>query len=78
MDENELRIAGLEKAFIAIAAEITDERLLNAIDTLKGELREPHQSEDEKKATQYAISLIEDGRRRWVFGQGGGVIPGRE
>lgn len=75
MDEDELRIAGFEKALLAITPWIEERHLVDAMATLRAELR-ADACEDERLVTLHAMELIEDGRKRFLPGVAGRLIRG--
>ena len=64
MSEDELRIAGAEKAIIALAPWLTDRAILDARASLRADLSVTRDS-DEQIACLRALDLISDGVQRF-------------
>lgn len=75
MDENELRIAGAERALLALAAHLQPRDVQASIHSLTQELAAA--DGDERTQILQAIQLLEDGLSRWDEFSAGRVIWGQ-
>lgn len=73
INENELRIAGAERALIALAAHVQPRDVQASIHTLTQELGRAT-DDDERTSILQAIQLLEDGLSRWDEFSAGRVL----